>query len=164
MKLVPIISFAVATLAATGASSAPDVEKAPDRSVLVAGKDQEMNEAIAKARATLDDFLRLKAKPPNGASAFKLKVKVTDEHGSEHLWVTPFHVTATGFAGTISNEPDYVESVAVGDEIEFPRGDITDWGYELNGKQKGSYTVCVMFKHMSKEEADMYRRDYGFEC
>ena len=156
--------FAAVASAAVTASLASTVEKVPDHSVLVASKDREMNEAIAKARATLDDFLRLNAHPPKGASAFKLKVKVTDTNGSEHLWITPFHVTEKGFAGRVSNEPDYVESVAEGDEIEFRREDITDWGYVQDGKQKGGYTVCVMFKHMSKEEADAYRRDYGFEC
>lgn len=155
-----------AALVMITAASAPAAEggKAPDHSVLISNEDREMNEAIAKARATLDDFLRLQAKPPKGASGFKLKVKVIDENGNEHLWITPFHVTATGFAGIVSNRPDYVKNVEAGDEIEFRREDISDWGYELDGKQKGSYTVCVMFRHMSKDEADVYRRDYGFEC
>ncbi|WP_395681761.1 YegJ family protein [Dokdonella sp.] len=139
-------------------------EKMPDHTVLVSGEDREMNEAIAKAQASLDGFLRLKANPPKGAAGFKLKLKVTDGNGSEHLWITPFHATAKGFAGTVSNAPEYVESVTEGEEVEFRREDISDWGYELNGKQKGSYTVCVLFKHMDKEEVDVYRRDYGFEC
>jgi uncharacterized protein YegJ (DUF2314 family) len=33
-----------------------------------------------------------------------------------------------------------------------------------DGKQKGSYTVCVMFKHMPAADVQRYRRDYGFEC
>jgi len=153
---IPLLIFAVA-------AGAPD-GKVQDRPVHVSARDKEMNEAIDRARATLDGFLKIYAHPPRGADDFRLKVKVTDANGSEHLWIEPFKITASGFSGVVSNVPDTVESVAEGDTIEFQRGEITDWGYVQDGKQKGGFTVCVMFKHMGKDEADAYRRDYGFEC
>lgn len=148
------------------AASAPDESgnKAQDRTVMVSDEDRDMNAAMAKAQASLDDFLKLQANQPDGASDFRVKVKVTDENGSEHLWVTPFRVTADGFSGTVSNEPDVIQSVSFGEEIRFGKGDISDWGYKIDGKQKGSFTVCVLFKHMDKAEADRYRHDYGFDC
>jgi uncharacterized protein YegJ (DUF2314 family) len=140
------------------------VAKTDDRTVFVASEDKEMNAAIEKARSTLDAFLRLKANPPKGASGFKLKVKITDNNGSEHMWVTPFAETAAGFSGTIADEPEIVASVANGREISFTRQDISDWGFVQDGKQKGSFTVCVLLKHIPRAEVDAYRRDYGFEC
>jgi uncharacterized protein YegJ (DUF2314 family) len=145
-------------------SSAAFAEKAEDRTVLVEGEDREMLAAIGKARSSLDAFLKLHANPPKGASDFKLKVGIQHAHGTEHMWVIPFKRTETGFSGILANEPDYVTGVHAGQEILFKREEISDWGYEQDGKQKGSFTVCVMFKHMTKAEADAYRRDYGFEC
>lgn len=139
-------------------------DKVEDQTVLVEAEDREMNAAIAQARATLGQFLKIVAHPPEGASGFKLKVKVTDSHGTEHFWVIPFHETTTGFDGTVANDATYVKSVAYGDKISFSRADITDWGYILDGKQKGSFTVCVLFKHMPPAEVKQYRDDHGFEC
>ena len=157
MRLLSLLTLSVFPLIAYSAS-------VQDQTVLIKTEDVEMNAAIAKAQSTLDEFLKLKANPPSGASGFKLKVKVTDAHGTEHMWVTPFSRTATGFTGTLADQPEYVASVANGQSLSFTTADISDWGYVLNGKQIGSFTVCVLFKHMPKDEVEAYRRDYGFEC
>jgi uncharacterized protein YegJ (DUF2314 family) len=135
-----------------------------DQTLGVRSENQEMNAAIGTAQATLDDFLKLSANPPQGASGFKLKVKVTDRHGTEVMWVMPFRQTDAGFVGTLADEPELVASVRNGQEFAFTRSQIADWGYALNGKQKGSFTVCVMFKHMPAAEVQKFRDDYGFEC
>jgi uncharacterized protein YegJ (DUF2314 family) len=57
-----------------------------------------------------------------------------------------------------------VHNVTAGQELEFTRDDISDWGYTRNGRQVVSFTVCVLFKTISKEEADYYRENYGFDC
>ncbi|NHZ33151.1 YegJ family protein [Massilia rubra] len=135
-----------------------------DRAVMIANENKDMAAAIVKAQGSLDSFLAIYAKPPAGADLFRLKVKVTDKNGSEHFWVMPFKQTKTGFTGTIANDPDIVESVENGDEITFKRADISDWGYVQNGKQKGSFTVCAMFKSMPAKEVKQYREQHGFEC
>ncbi len=135
-----------------------------DKTVHVSTEDAEMNAAIAHAQATLDDFLKIVHSPPSGASDFKLKVRVTDEHGSEHFWITPFEQISKGFVGTVADDPEVVTSVSAGQRINFSRSDISDWGYSLNGKQVGSFTVCVLFKHMPTAEVQKYRNDYGFQC
>jgi uncharacterized protein YegJ (DUF2314 family) len=135
-----------------------------DKTVRMTTEDAEMNAAIQTAQASLDSFLILSAKPPNGTSGFKLKVKVTDRHGTEVMWVTPFQQTATGFSGTLADTPERVTSVRNGQQFTFTRSQIADWGYTLRGKQRGSFTVCVLFKHMPAAEVQKYRDDYGFEC
>ena len=139
-------------------------EKVADQTVMIETEDQEMNDAIHKAQASLDDFLKIYAHPPKGASEFRLKVRFKDEGGAEHMWVTPFKQVGAGFSGILADDPEYITSVKPGQEVKFRREDISDWGYVLNGKQKGSFTVCVMFKHIPADEAKKYRKDYGFEC
>lgn len=135
-----------------------------DKVVNVARDDPDMTAAIAQARASLDEFLSLSEAPPAGTTDYKLKVEVKDGDTSEHFWIIPFHKTATGFVGTLANEPQAVHNVTAGQELEFTRDDISDWGYTRNGRQVGSFTVCVLFKTISKEEADYYRQNYGFDC
>ncbi|MDX8495447.1 DUF2314 domain-containing protein [Mesorhizobium sp. VK22B] len=143
---------------------AQDADQGDDKTVMVAPDDADMAAAIAKARSSLDDFLALSDSPPPGTDKFKLKVMVVDGNVTEHFWVIPFKRTATGFVGILANEPELVRNVVFGQNIEFTRDDISDWGYTRDGHQVGSFTVCVMFKQMSKEEADYMRAKYGFDC
>lgn len=147
-----------------GMNAAHAAEPAQDRTVLIDKSDGEMKAAIDHAQATLDEFLRLHAHPPTGASGFKLKVRIEDVHGVEHMWVLPFRQSGAGFTGILADEPDYVRSVKNGQRLDFQRDQISDWGYVQDGKQRGSFTVCVLFKRMPAAEVALYRRDYGFEC
>ena len=139
-------------------------QKIADQTRLVSEEDRNMNLAIAEARRTLDDFLALAKQPPAGASNFKLKVQVSDEYGVEHFWFSPFRQIEAGFAGVLANDPSVVKSVVAGKVYAFRREQITDWGYELNGKQIGSFTVCALFLTMPKEVVAQYKRDHGFQC
>ena len=101
--------------------------------------------------------LAIARKPPKGAKEFRLKVMFTDEYGVEHMWVNAFNQHGDDFNGTLVNEPETVRSVKLWETVSFKRAQITDWGYEKDGKEFGSFTVCVMLKHMSAEEAAQYR-------
>lgn len=138
--------------------------QAKDRTVLVANADPAMVAAISKAQATLDTFLATAAKPPAGTSGYKLKVAVADGADTEHFWVLPFRATAKGFEGVLANEPNIVSNVKMGQTIKFIRKDISDWGYLKNERQVGSFTVCALFKKMSKDEVAYYRNNHGFDC
>lgn len=161
MKTLALVGVAALGAAAPALFAA---ERVADRMQIVSEGDRDMNAAIAEARRTLDDFLALARKPPAGASGFKLKVMLSDAHGVEHFWFTPFKETRDGFAGVLANTPEMVKSYTEGKVYAFKRDQISDWGYELNGKQVGSYTVCVLFKSMPKDDVARFKRDYGFVC
>ncbi|MDG4896381.1 DUF2314 domain-containing protein [Mesorhizobium sp. WSM4976] len=135
-----------------------------DKAMMIASDDAEMATAIEKARSSLDEFLALADAPPPGTDRFKLKVMIADGNATEHFWVIPFKRTETGFVGILANQPEIVQNVVLGQNIEFTRDDISDWGYTRNGRQVGSFTVCVMLKKMSKEEAEYMRTQHGFDC
>ncbi|WP_434723692.1 YegJ family protein [Mesorhizobium sp. RIZ17] len=135
-----------------------------DKAMMIVSDDAEMAAAIEKARSGLDEFLALSDAPLPGTDKFKLKVMIVDGNATEHFWVIPFKRTDTGLVGILANEPEIVRNVVLGQNIEFTRDDISDWGYTKNGHQVGSFTVCVMLKKMSKEEADNLRSAYGFDC
>jgi uncharacterized protein YegJ (DUF2314 family) len=156
-------TFALAALLAAP-SAVFAAERIGDQTRFISESDRDMNAAIDEARRTLDRFLALARNPPAGAKGFKLKVMLSDANGTEHFWFTPFRETQDGFAGVLANTPSTVKSFAAGEVYAFKRGQISDWGYELNGKQIGSYTVCALFKTMPKDEVARYKSDYGFVC
>ena len=132
--------------------------------VLVGTRDPDMVAAIRKARSELDSFLKLAANPPPETTGYKLKVMVRDGDATEHFWVTPFRLTNEGFEGLLANDPKIVHTVKSGQTVRFTRDDVSDWGYERSGRQVGSFTVCVLFTKMPKEQADYYRKNHGFDC
>jgi len=154
----------VLALSLVVAGTASGQKRDDNEIIMVSAQDREMVAAIQKARSSLDTFLELARNPPPEVSGLKLKVMVKDSNGTEHFWVAPFKPTATGFEGTLGNEPRIVKSVKYGQLLTFTRADITDWGYVKNGRQVGSFTVCAMFKHAPKEQADYYRKNHGFDC
>lgn len=132
--------------------------------VFVGTSDPDMVAAIKQARATLPDFLKLAANPPTGTDGYKLKVMVIDGAKTEHFWVTPFKALPEGFAGILANDPKVVKNVKAGQVVRFDNSLISDWGYTKDGRQVGSFTVCVLFKKMPTDQADYYRKNHGFDC
>lgn len=164
MKLAVRTMISLMLAFAPGLAGAQGTDPGDDKTVMFSRDDPEMAAATAKALASLDEFLALSAAPPSGTDRFKLKVKVRDGDVTEHFWVIPFRRTETGFVGILANQPAEVHNVVLGQNIEFTRDDISDWGYTSGGRQVGSFTVCVMFKKMSTQEADYMRDKYGFDC
>ncbi|MDN3639080.1 DUF2314 domain-containing protein [Simiduia curdlanivorans] len=139
-------------------------EKIGDQIRYADESDREMNEAISRARSELSEFFKVAESPPNDADEFKLKVMVSDESGVEHLWFSPFKKIEGGYAGVLVNQPGVVQSMAYGEVYAFKKDQITDWGYVFNGKQVGSYTICVLFKTMPVNVVEQYKNDHGFDC
>jgi uncharacterized protein YegJ (DUF2314 family) len=129
-----------------------------DKVIGVADDDPEMTAAIAEARETLPQFWQVFDKPEGGESDFALKVKITDERGVEHFWVTDIERRDGKMMGTINNDPDTVASVKLGDKIEIPEADISDWLYMRDGKMVGNLTLKPLFKQMPEEEVERLKK------
>lgn len=129
-----------------------------DQVISVDGNDPDMNAAIAKARETLPQFWQVFEKRDHGENEFSLKVKITDAKGSEHFWVSQLDRRDGKTTGIVNNEPDSVRSVKLGQRIEIPQADISDWLYMRNGRMVGNRTLVPLFKTMPKEEAERYKQ------
>ncbi len=125
-----------------------------DKVVRVPDDDPQMLAAIAKARDTLPQFWTVFDKRDHGESGFALKVKITDKSGSEHFWATDLQRRDGKITGTINNDPNIVSNVKLGDRIEIPEPDISDWLYMRDGKMVGNETVKPLLKTMSASEAE----------
>jgi uncharacterized protein YegJ (DUF2314 family) len=100
-----------------------------DHVTMVTAEDPAMLRAFARSRKTLDSFLhRLESGDPIIKDP-SVKVKIEDNGAVEYFWITDFSATATGFSGSINNDPEAVHSVKLGQVITFPRSQIYDWTY-----------------------------------
>ena len=117
-----------------------------------------MNAAIAKAQETLPQFWQAFEKRENGDEDFALKVKIQDGENVEHFWVVDIERKDGKLLGTISNEPEFVGNVKMGQQISIPEADISDWVYTHDGKMVGNHTLRALFKHMPAGEVEKYRQ------
>ncbi len=129
-----------------------------DKVVGVADDDPEMTAAIFKARETLPQFWQVFDKRERGESDFALKVRITDKKGVEHFWATDVVRRDGKTMGTINNDPNTVASVKLGDRIEIPDVDITDWLYMRDGKMVGNLTLKPLFKQMPAAEVERLKK------
>lgn len=127
-------------------------KQVPERPVYVADDDPDMLAAIAKARETLPEFWSAYDTRPRGENDFSLKVKITDSHGIEHFWVSEIERREDTIVGVVNDEPSIVTSVKLGQRIEVPPADITDWLFMRGGKMVGNQTARAMFKSMTPAE------------
>ena len=123
----------------------------------VEDSDPEMAAAIAKAQETLPQFWQVFDQRERGESNFVLVVRITDKGRIEHFQTTDFERRDGKTMVTISNAPNIVASVKLGDRIEIPAAGITDWHYMRDGKYVGMTTFKVRLKHMHLPAADVER-------
>jgi len=129
-----------------------------DKVIGVKADDSEMTAAIARARETLPQFWGAFEKHERGESDFSLKVRITDKHGTEHFWATDIEHREGKIKGIINNDPNTITSVKLGDVVEIPEADITDWLYMREGKMVGNFTLKVLFKQMPAKEVEYYKK------
>ena len=124
-----------------------------DTVIHVEADDAEMNAAIAKGRETLPHFWQVFEKRERGESDFALKVKITDQNGTEYFWANEIERNEGKIMGTINNDPNIVKSVKLGSRIEIAEADISDWLYMREEKMIGNQTLKPLLKQMPKEDA-----------
>jgi len=124
----------------------------------VEDSDPEMAVAIAKAQATLPQFWQVFEKRERGESNFVLVVRIADKGRIEHFHTTDFERRYGKAMVSISNAPKIVASVKLGDRIEIPGADITDWHYMRGGKYIGIFTMKPRFKRMPADQVAAFKQ------
>ena len=124
----------------------------------VEDSEPEMAAAIAKAQATLPQFWQAFDKRERGESNFVLVVRITDKGRIEHFHTTDFERRDGKAMVTIRNAPKIMARVKLGDRIEIPEADITDWHYMRDGKYVGMFTMKPRFKLMPADQVEAFKK------
>jgi uncharacterized protein YegJ (DUF2314 family) len=157
VKTRVLLSSAFVALAVLGiACSKPTSLR--DKTTNVEDNDPEMAAAIAKARATLPEFWKKFERHQRDETDFCLKVRITDKNGAEHFWLANLERWEGKVYGVVNNDAEIVARVKLGDRIEIPDADISDWLYMRKGKMVGNHTVRALFKKMSPQEVESCKK------
>jgi len=164
--LVLVSLTTLSALAASGACSQTLQDKINrDQTLENLEGDPDMAAAMRQARAGLPGFLALANAPRPSTSVFAVKVGIrADQKHVEYFWITPFTRANGRFSGRIDNEPELAKSVKLGETITFGEDEIVDWLYVDNGRMKGNYTACVLFRRQPREEAEAVIAKYRMDC
>jgi uncharacterized protein YegJ (DUF2314 family) len=128
-----------------------------DRVIQVPIEDRDMQEAMASARKSLDQFWAAFEAKQSSDEGFALKVAITDGSKVEHFWVNRLQRRGAVTSGIVNNDPNDVTTVKLGQRIDFPVEQISDWMFLRDGKIVGNATLRVLLKYMPKEQAEHYR-------
>lgn len=107
--------------------------------------NQEMAEAVEKARETFPSFLENWKNQKNTAVSIKFAIP-TDNGELEHIWFQPTEITDEKIDATCGNKPLNVSGLKYGDSRSFTRNDISDWMILVKEKCYGGYTIRVQAK------------------
>jgi len=151
LRTVSLLLLAVLVACATP-------QETEDPTFSVSDNDPEMTLAISRARESLPQFWSAFEHRDRGQSDFALKVQIEDSNGIEHFWVTDLRLEDGKIYGVVGNEAEIVASVQLGDEIEVPVEDISDWLYVRDDKMVGNFTLRPLFKQMPPEEVERLKR------
>lgn len=131
--------------------------QAADPATLVKeGYDQkEMDEAIAKAKKTVDKFIQV-LESGEGEN-FAVKAPIKDGEDVEHFWITDVTFKKDKFTGRIGNDPGIVSNVEIGQKWTIAKDEISDWMFMRDSKMHGNYTMRPLLKTMPEEQAKALR-------
>ena len=126
-------------------------------------EDPLMNAAIKKAVSTLPEFKAALAVPPSGASGFSVKVAFPHGNNSrEHIWLGSPSFSDGLVSGVVGNEPVYVTSIKLGQQVSAPEARVSDWMYVQNGVLHGGFTVRALLDRMPPEEREHQLAEMNF--
>lgn len=120
-----------------------------DKIVSVAGCNEEMNDAIDRARSSIGKFFDAFENPKPNQTAFLIKAKFEDGETSEHIWLADLDFKTSPATGIVANEPG-IKSLSYMERVKFLPDQITDWMYMEDGRLVGGFTTKVLLRASSK--------------
>jgi uncharacterized protein YegJ (DUF2314 family) len=115
-----------------------------------ANGDVVMDDAIARARASVHKFIARMIAPEPGDEGFGVKVRIAEGGRSEHMWLNEVRLSVGEFVGVLDATPRYVRSVQRGQEVRVKTSEISDWAFGNGDSMYGNYTIRVMLPSLPK--------------
>jgi uncharacterized protein YegJ (DUF2314 family) len=130
----------------------------------VASEDAAMNAAIAKAKATADDFIRaLHTQKPGTKDYFVKKPYRTPSGNGEHMWIEVLEEEQGVLKGRVANEAEETREVKMGQSVSLKISEISDWKYQDGNKLIGGFTIRYFVEKMSPKEREAFLKEAGFD-
>jgi uncharacterized protein YegJ (DUF2314 family) len=109
----------------------------------VRNEDSEMNDAIAQARASLNQFFDAFESPQPNQRHFLLKARFQEGDAFEHIWLADLDLSTNPARATVANEPR-IQGIKYMERVTFTPEQITDWMFEEDGRLIGGFTTQLL--------------------
>lgn len=130
----------------------------------VSDDDPVMNAAIAKAKATTDDFVKAFHAQKAGTTDFSVKKPYPTPNGEqEHMWIAVTEEKDGMLHGIVANEAEATREVTNGQPVTLKLSEISDWKYTDGKKLVGGYTIRYFYDKMSPQEKQEFLKESGME-
>ena len=127
-------------------------------------EDSGMNAAIARARASVPEFLPRLQHPPSGQSYVGVKVRLGEEgEEGEHIWLSDVRLQDGRIVGRLVDDAVYFPQWKRGAEVRVAPAEISDWMTVENGRACGGFTTRVVVRQMEPDARAAFLRDMGVE-
>jgi uncharacterized protein YegJ (DUF2314 family) len=164
MKNIPVVFWICLFLISCGNNRMVKNERKGEPNIYsTPNDDQEMNEAIAAARNTLEQFKVALESNSYDTSKFFLKVRFKTVTGAEHIWSTSITYHDGNYFGIIDNLPNLATQKKLGEKYKIEMKDITDWMYVDKGVLQGGYTIKLIRNRMSQEERTKFDAEFPYK-
>lgn len=137
-----------------------------DEVYTVGSDDDEMNQAILKAKQTYPEFLTALHSEDslNHAHAVKMRFDFGSEKtNAEHMWLGDLFFRDSVLFGILNSDPVEILSVKNGDTLEIKKEKLSDWMYIRDNRLMGGYTIKVLYNKMTSEEKKQFDEEMGFK-
>jgi uncharacterized protein YegJ (DUF2314 family) len=109
----------------------------------VAADDPLMQEAVAKARERLPEFIA--AFEGSAGQDFSLKAPVSHSGNTEFIWLAVTAVEGEQAYGTLANDPADLGPLKLGSKVKVPLAELNDWCFvDPQGNLQGGFTIAAV--------------------
>lgn len=129
----------------------------------VSAEDRAMNAAIARARATLPEFLPRLQNPPPGQSYLGVKVRLGGQDRGEHIWLYDVRWENGQIVGKLVDDAVYYPRWRRDAVFRVAPERISDWMTVQNGRVCGGFTSRLMVARLSAEQRARWLRSMQVE-
>jgi uncharacterized protein YegJ (DUF2314 family) len=105
-------------------------------------EDPRMVAAVAEARRRWPEFVE--AFRAKAGENFGVKAPLAVDDHREFIWIEVVGLEPDYVHGNLGNEPVALGELKLGDRVEVPVKDVTDWAYIRNGEPVGLFSVKVL--------------------
>lgn len=143
-------------------SPAKTADKISDESNVrrVFSDDEEMNNAINKAKQTFTQFDTAFKNGHFDPGSFYLKVRFDVPSGGEHIWADSIYIQNGTYYGVLDEDAVDTDEVKAGDKVKITKENLSDWMYADDGLLVGGYTIRVLRNRMSPQEMASFDSSY----
>jgi uncharacterized protein YegJ (DUF2314 family) len=130
----------------------------------VGGDDEEMNNAIERAKTSYNEFLEAFSNPDSSSNNYSVKLKFAyGENDGEHMWLNDLHYKKDRLFGVLDSDPVNIVWRKFGDTVEVKRDSLSDWMYIEKGRLVGGFTIKALYNKMTEAEKKRFKEEVDFE-